>query len=528
MRKYLAVIVLSICFIFTACSNSGNESQTGGDSTASPAPAATNGGKEQVKAAVGGELIVAVDQDPVGLDPHTVPALSSQRVYALVYDSLIRMAPDFKLEPSLAGKWTVSPDGKTVTFELRQGVKFHNGRELTSDDVKYSYERILNPDTGAIAKAYFASVESVETPDQHTVVFHLKHSDSSFLANTASPFASIVPKEVADLNTEAVGSGPYKLEKLEPGQAIQLKKNADFYEPNFPVADSIKMIVMKDEAERLAAIRTGKVQVTAVSADSAKLLESASNVTIKQYQSIEISQLGINTAKEPLHDLKVRQAIAYAIDRNAIIQTVWKGQASLTGPLPPSQTELAVAPKSYPYYTRDVQKAKQLLAEAGYPDGFKTTILTSSTYTDMIETAQMLQQQLKEIGITAEINQVEWGNYVKLWGAKEFDLFVGRSTTGSNPDKSLRNTFSSEGTGNKWGYSNAHYDDIVQKALEAVDQAERKKLYTEAQQMILDEAPVLFFASPINFYAVSNTVDGFVPSASGGEPYALLHSSAVK
>ncbi len=517
-KQVLASAFLALTMMLSACSGGGNSAE----------PAKTTPEASKPQSGTSGQLVVAAEQDPVGYDPHKVPAASSVRIYALVYDSLTSLDKNMNLIPGVADSWKVSEDGKTITFQLHKGVKFHNGREMTSEDVKYSFERILNPDTGSIAKSYFSSIDKIETPDPNTVVFHLKNPDSALLANTSSVYASIVPKEVADLNKEAVGTGPFKMEKNESGQYVLLKKNPDYFVQGEPKVDEIKFQIMKDEAERLAAIRAGKVDLTVVTADSAKILENSKNITVKSYQSMEYGYLGINVAKKPFDDPRVRQAISYAVDRNQVVQTVWKGEAVTTGPISPALANWALDANVYQSYKQDVAKAKQLLAEAGYPNGFNTVIETASTYPDMIETAQVLQQQLKAVGINAEINQLEWGNYIKTWKSKDANLMVGRNTSGIDPDRSMRFFFSSTGSGNVWNYSNPKYDELVQKALETTSPDERKKLYEEAQKMIVEQdVPNLFLASPKNFYAVTDKVEGFEPTAAG-EVYALEKTSVKK
>ncbi|MFY0545829.1 ABC transporter substrate-binding protein [Brevibacillus sp. H7] len=510
-KRVLAGFFLSLSLMLSACTGGGN----------APGDQANQG--NQQPAVTKSELIVAAEQEPVGYDPHKVPAASSVRVYALVYDSLTKLDESLNVIPNLAEKWEVAPDGKTITFTLHKGVKFHNGQEMTAEDVKYSFERILNPDTGAIAKSYFSSVEAIEAKDPTTIVFKLKNPDAAFIANTASAFASIVPKGSTDLTKDAMGTGPFKLEKSEPGQYVLLKKNPDYWNKDLPKVEAIKFQIMKDEAERLAAIRSGKVDISTVSADSAKLLEGKPGVQVKSYQSLEYSYLGINVKKKPFDDPRVRQAISYAIDRNQIVQTVWKGQASLTGPIAPALTNWALDPAAYPSYKQDIAKAKQLLAEAGYPNGFETVLETAATYPDMAESAQVLQQQLKAIGINAKINQLEWAKYIETWKSKDMTLLVGRNTSGVDSDRSMRFFFHTEGSANVWNYSNPKYDELVVKALQTVDQGERKKLYDQAQQLLVEDAPNLFLASPKNFYAVSDKVD-FTPTAAG-EVYSLIKAS---
>ncbi|WNC16385.1 ABC transporter substrate-binding protein [Brevibacillus brevis] len=512
-KRVLAGFFLSLSLMLSACS--------GGGGTAAPGDQAKP--QEGQQAAAKTELVVAAEQEPVGYDPHKVPAASSVRVYALIYDSLTKLDENMNIVPNLAEKWEITPDGKTITMFLHKGVKFHNGKDMTSEDVKYSFERILNPDTGAIAKSYFSSVESIEAKDPTTIVFHLKNADAAFIANTASAYASIVPSGSTDLTKEAIGTGPFKLEKSEPGQYVLLKKNPDYFNKDLPKVEAIKFQIMKDEAERLAAIRSGKIDISVVSADSAKLLEGKPGVQVKNYQSLEYSYLGINVNKKPFDNPKVREAISYAVDRNQIVQTVWKGEAALTGPIAPALTNWAVDTASYPTYKTDVEKAKKLLAEAGFPNGFDTQIETAATYPDMVETAQVIQQQLKAIGINAKINQLEWGNYIETWKSKDMNLMVGRNTSGVDADRSMRFFFSSTGSANVWNYSNPAYDELVNKALATVDQAERKKLYDQAQTLLVADAPNLFLASPKNYYAVRDNVD-FTPSAAG-EVYSLIKTS---
>ncbi|QRG69103.1 ABC transporter substrate-binding protein [Brevibacillus choshinensis] len=514
-KRVLAGFFLSLSLMLSACS--------GGGGTAAPGEQAKP--QEGQAAAAKTELVVAAEQEPVGYDPHKVPAASSVRVYALIYDSLTKLDENMNIVPNLAEKWEVSPDGKTVTMFLHKGVKFHNGKDMTADDVKFTFERIMNPDTGSIAKSYFSSVESIEVKDPTTIVFKLKNADAAFIANTASAYASIVPSGSTDLTKEAIGTGPFKMEKAEPGQYVLLKKNPDYFNKDLPKVETIKFQIMKDEAERLAAIRSGKIDISVVSADSAKLLEGKPGVQVKNYQSLEYSYLGINVNKKPFDNPKVREAISYAVDRNQIVQTVWKGEAALTGPIAPALTNWALDTASYPTYKTDVEKAKQLLAEAGFPNGFETQIETAATYPDMVETAQVIQQQLKAIGINAKINQLEWGNYIEVWKSKDMNLMVGRNTSGVDADRSMRFFFSTTGSANVWNYSNPAYDELVAKALATVDQAERKKLYEQAQTMLVADAPNLFLASPKNYYAVRDNID-FTPTAAG-EVYSLI-KTAIK
>jgi len=509
MKKSAVLIpMLAISLVFSACSSKSSQG-TMADTNKASAPS---------------QLIVAAEQEPVGLDPNKVPAASSKRIYSLVYDTLTVMDNDFNVKPSLADSWTYSEDGKTLTMKLHPGVKFHNGREMTSDDVKYTFTRILDPATGALSKSSFSSIESMDTPDKNTIVFKFKTIDTTFLANATSAFSSIVPKEVADLNKEAVGTGPFMLDKIENGQYVLLKKNPNYFKTDQPKVDSIKFQLMKDESERLAAVRSGAVDLSMVSTESAKLLENSKNIKVTSFLSAEYGYLGMNVAKKPFDDVRVRQAISYALDRNEIANTVYKGQGVPSGPISPALKAFALSVSEFPSYTKNLDKAKQLLKEAGYENGFETVIDTEAMYQDLVDASQVIQQQLQQIGIKATINKMEEAAYVEKWKSKNMTTMVGRNSSGTNPDRSLRFFFSTTGTANVWNYSNKEYDALVQKALETTDEAKRKDLYNQAQKMVVNDAPNVFTASPKIFYAVSDKVQGFNPTAAG-EQYALIQAS---
>ncbi|TXK83615.1 ABC transporter substrate-binding protein [Paenibacillus sp. N3.4] len=506
-KSAIFTLILAISMVFTACSSKSQESA-----------------KVEGKAAGPTQLIVAAEQEPVGLDPNKVPAASSKRIYSLIYDSLTTMDGDFTVKPGLADKWGFSPDGKVLTMNLHPGVKFHNGREMTSDDVKYTYERILNPSTGALSKSSFSSIASIETPDKNTVVFKFKTPDTAFLANASSVFASIVPKEVTDLNKEAVGTGPFMLEKMENGQYVLLKKNPNYFNSAQPKVDSIKFQLMKDESERLAALRSGSVDISMVSNESAKLLESAKSVKVINYLSGEYGYFGMNVKKKPFDDPRVRQAISYAMDRNEIANTVYKAQGVPSGPISPALKAYALPVSEFPAYTKNIDKAKQLLKEAGYENGFETAIDTEAMYQDLVDLSQVIQQQLQQIGIKVTINKMEEAAYIAKWKSKDMVTMVGRNSSGTNPDRALRFFFATDGSANVWNYSNKEYDALVQKALETTDDKQRKEIYNQAQKMVVQDAPNVFLASPKIFYAVSNRVQGFNPTAAG-EQYAIIQAS---
>jgi peptide/nickel transport system substrate-binding protein len=472
--------------------------------TAAPSPAAIPRG---------GELIVGKDQEAPGIDPARNPASAAIRIFDLMYSRLIRLDDQMRPVPDLAEKWE-QPDGKTFIFHLRQGVRFHNGRELTSEDVKYTYERILNPDTGSIGRSFFLPIDTMETPDKYTFKVNLKAPFTPFLVNTSASWAGIVAKEIVeankgDLNKVEAGSGPYMLQEWSPENRTVLVRNPNYYIPGQPYLDKITYLLMKEESARIAALRTGKIDWTILTAAGMDTLKKdSSNLTLVSGPTLGYYYLGMNVAKKPFDNLKVRQAISYAVDRKEIIDTVFRGYARLTGPVPAAMADWALDVSNNPYYKPDLNKAKQLMAEAGVTS-VKTTIQAMSAQPAQVEAAQVIQSQLKKIGIEAEIQPLETGVYVDNWGKKNMELMVGGNTAGTNPDRAVSFFFSTKGSANVWNFSDARVDEIAAQASTLTDQAQAKKLYDEAQQRIVEMAPNLFLANQDDFVAYLPKVKGY-------------------
>ncbi|MDW2876451.1 MULTISPECIES: ABC transporter substrate-binding protein [Bacillaceae] len=500
----LLFVLAILASMLIACSG---KSETSGE--------AGEGGKkaEQI-------LKIANDQEPAGLDPHKTPAHSSVRIYSQIYNGLVKFDDKMEVVGDLAVEWE-QPDDQTYVFNLREGVKFHNGNEMTAEDVKYSFERILAEETASHIASYFANVDSIEVLGDYQVQFNLKSPDATFLSNLTNSSAVVVSKEVVeengDLQQVAVGTGPFKFEEWVPDSKVVLVKNEDYYEESLPKLDEVVYYTMKDEASRMSAIRTGEVDLTTVNAKSASLLAKDDKIEVKDYQSLEYSYVGFNVNVKPLNDPKVRQALSLATNRKAIADVVWNGDAVVSGPVAPSMGDWAIDVAENELYANDAEKAKSLLAEAGYPDGFDITITTASTYPDMVDTAQILQQQWKEIGVNAEIKQIEWGEYIDTWLNTSADVLIGRNGSGTDPDRAMQYFFHTEGSANVWGFSDADYDKLVESGKTTLDAAKRKEIYTEAQEKLIDLSPNLFLVSPMKYVAVRKSVEGFTPYPHNGE-----------
>jgi len=506
-KKILSLISLMIVMAFALTACGGNQEK--------PSSGEQPGQSSETPAAAPAQVLkYGTDAEPVGLDPHTVSSTSSIRIFRQIYDTLIDVDTEMNFIPSLAESWE-QPDDLTYIFKLREGVKFHNGREMTAEDVKYSFERVLNPDTAAIGKSYYDSIDSIEVVDTYTVKFTLKEPFAPFMTNLTSLYGSIVPKEVVEENgnlmQKACGTGPFMLKEWIPDNKVILEKNPDYFVEGEPRLDTIEYYVMTDESARVAALRTGSVDVIKLPASSIPLVEGNNDINILEYQSNDYSYVGFNLDLDKFKDVRVRQAISLAINRQEIIDLVYDGNAKVTGFVPEAMGRWAIDFQAEELYQQNIEKAKQLMAEAGYADGFETTIAVG-LLDDINATGEVLQKQLEQIGIKATIQNLESGQYVDAWKNRTHEMMVGRNGAGTDPNRAVAFFFSSTGSANVWGYSNPEVDELCNQGKVTVDEAEREAIYKEAQKLIVNDVPNLFIASPMEYYFARKNVLGFVPT----------------
>jgi peptide/nickel transport system substrate-binding protein len=516
LKSFLTLLLFSL-FIVGCSSNSTTSEGTG----SSGSDSGTNSGSETTgEPKAGGELIVGIITDPVGLDPHLASAASTVRVIEHVYSGLLQQDVENygSYLPDLAKSWDISEDNKTYTFHLVQGVKFHNGREMTAEDVKYSIERIKDPALGSPRAYMFEKVESVNVIDDYTVEFKLSQPFSPLLSNLASSQNAIVPKEVVeehgDLQNVAIGTGPFVFEKYTPQTEIVLTKNQDYYVEGLPYLDKITLKPIPDDTARTTALRTGTVDVIEnVPQKDVLTLEGDSNVVVQGGPGTFYDYIGFNMNKEPFNDIKVRQAIATAVNRQEIVDISLFGYGTVIngGPIPKGHWAHA----DFVAYEQDLEKAKSLLAEAGYPDGFKATIKVGAEYKSQVSIAQVVKEQLQPLGIEIEVQPTEWGLFLDQWNKKEFDMVVLGWIGAVDPDDWLYAQFHSGEDWNAYGLADPVIDELLEKGQAVTDQSERKEIYQEAQQLIAEQAPYVFLHVNDQYDGLSPAVKGYVTTPTG-------------
>jgi peptide/nickel transport system substrate-binding protein len=449
-----------------------------------------------------GTFISAKTTEAPSLDPILEQALSRQRIDPLFYNRMVEWGHDGKLEPVLAESWTTSTDGRTWTFKLRQGVKFHNGRELAADDVKFTYERVLDPKTGSGGRGYLSAIDTIETPDKHTVRIVTKQPSASLLAGMAGGWSAIVPREVVekgDLRRTAVGTGPFILQEWVPQSHLKARKNPDYWDKGKPAVDAIEIKVIPDEANIIAQLRTGNIHHA--------LLEDNKNYLLvkddKRLRALRSPRLGfdmvnINHGRKPFTDLRVRQALSLAVDRTEVLQAAASGLGSVTGPLTPAMRPWALPVEEFKeWYTPNVDRAKKLLAEAGFPNGFKTTLKVIPTFPTMVAGAQVIAAQLKKIGVDVQIIQEEYGVWIKaiIKPNFDFDLTMNATTGDADPDSLLYRRFhSSEKQWNNDG--DPDIDVLLDQGRIALDPKKRKEIYDQAQRLMIEKATQIWTFAP--------------------------------
>ena len=370
----------------------------------------------------GGRMVLTYKDDISTLDPAIGYDWQNPSIMQAIFDGLMDYRPGtFELVPDLAESYTVSDAGRTYTFKLRHGVKFHNGREMTAEDVRYSFERILNPATQSPAQGYFnviagsdefaakgGHVSGITLSDPYTVSITLKQAKATFLNVLAMHFGSVVPKEEvdkygADFGHHPVGTGAFKLVEWTPGQHLLLQRNKDYFKPDLPHLDEVEIQVGQDPSVSLLRLKKGEVDLTGDGIPPAQFQSVIADPSLKNQviagKQLQTSYLALNTQVPPLDDVRVRRAINMAINKERIVRIINNRAVPATQPLPPRMPGYDPNYKGYPY---DPEGAKKLLSEAGHPNGFETTLYSINTDPNP-RIAQAIQQDLAQIGIKAEL-----------------------------------------------------------------------------------------------------------------------------
>jgi len=436
------------------------------------------------KPVYGGSLMIAQGVEPPGLDPTTATSAAIPRVvYSNVLEGLVKIDRNGQIVSALAKDYKISKDGKEYTFILNKGVKFHDGKPFDAEDVKFTFERLMDSKAGIAHPEYYKDIDTVQVVGSQTVKIKLKNVNSMFLFNLARPDSIIVNKQAIDrLKSTPIGTGPFKFVEWVPGDHITLAKFGDYHKKDIPYLDKVTFKFIGDPSAQIASLKAGDIDVIAydVSPENALLLEKDPKFKVfNGYTTTEVI-LSTNNSRKPFDDVRVRRAMAHAIDRNAIIKGAMSGYGVPIGShMDPGNSYYTDLTSTYPY---NPEKAKQLLAEAGFPNGFEAVIKLPERFAYAKRSGEIIADMLSQVGIKLKIELTEWGQWIdRVFKNADFDLTViGHAepfdiNIYANPKYYFR-------------YDSPKFQETLKKAEMEPNPKVRKELYIACQKIITEDA----------------------------------------
>ena len=470
----------------------------------------------------GGSLVVAMITDQSTLDPALQEASFDIAITQATYDNLLMVQPDLSLKPELATSWEANADLSSYTFHLRQGVKFHHGKDFSAEDVLFTFNRLLDPELDSAARTQLHDVVDIVALDDYTVRFDLGGPNGFFLESLSTFHSRILPTDVDidRLQTEDFGTGPFILEEYLPGQRATMVRNPDYWEEGKPYLDEIVFQAVAEVATRAELLKSGDVDlVFRLEPQSAPGIEAHPDTVVSSAATSGNIGVNMDNAQPPFDNKLVRQAFQAATDRELINQAALLGLGSIAPdhPVPPTEPRFApqYAPPDY-----DPDLARSLLEQAGYPDGIDVTLHTSNVGTGMIELAVAFKESAAPAGIRVEVQvHPSDGYWTTVWGVEPLSAIYWAGKP--NPDQSLNLPYHSESPWNALHYSNDTVDELIERAKgETLEQ--QKVTYAEVQRILIDEVPGLVVAFQPVMYGARINVRGVDPHPLG---YRLIQDA---
>lgn len=541
MRKFSLLTILgTLLLILAACSDDSNVDE------------ATGGGEEG--GAEGGTMTLAIPSDAVSMDPHGSNDVPSEQIRDTIYEPLVTQNEDLEIVPVLAEEFE-QVDDTTWEFKLREGVTFHDGSEFNAEVVKANIERLKDP-AKASARAFLLDmVTEVNVIDDYTVQLVTEYPFAPLANNLTHGAGKMISKDLIDadyqnaldeagsdvtleeyyelrdaggeeheaianeissyvgqlVESEPVGTNYFQFESRSPGEVTSVVRYDDYWDGEPALLDGVDFKVVSEPGSRLAELESGTSDaILSTLSSNIERVEGNSDVTLLRNESVSIDYIGFNTEKEPFNDPKVRQAITHAFDSQAVLDGVYNGSGTpASAPLAPGVLGYSEDLEGLEY---DMDKAQELLDEAGVED-LTINLMVNDDNPERVDVALWLQESLSELGITVNVEQVEWGAYLEATGAGEHDMFIlGWSNSTGDPDNGISPLFHSDNIGpdgNRSFYSNPELDALLDEARQETDEDTRAGMYEEAQQILVDEAPAIFIRHGENLNAHNNNVQNF-------------------
>ncbi|MGN8648103.1 ABC transporter substrate-binding protein [Gracilibacillus sp. HCP3S3_G5_1] len=555
-KRAIWMLLLSLVLVMLLAACNGDDAASTNEEADNDVNEVEDDGNEtaadEESGAEGGTLIFARGGDSQSLDFASTQDGEASRVTLQIYESLLKFSENsFEVEASLAEDWEVSDDDRTYTFYLREGVKFHDGTDFNAEAVKINFDRWSDPESefaftdddyvysvygnqfGGFKGDEGHIIEEINVINDYEIEFVLKEPFGAFLQNMAmSYFAITSPAALEefgpDIDENPVGTGPFQFVSWERDDRITLEKFEDYWMEGYPKLDQVIFQVIPDNSARLTALRSGEIDIMdGLNPDDYEAIQNEPGLQVFERETNNVGYLGFNVEKEPFGDPLVRKAMHHAVDKEELITLLFAGLAEpAKNPLPPAYLGYNDDIEPYEY---DPELAKELLAEAGYEDGFEFELwampVARPYMPDAERAAEVLQAKFADIGLTASIVTMEWATYLDEVTLGSQDVYMlGWSGTNGDSDYFLGNLLSTAGIpeNNSTFYSNPDVDALLEEARTTVDEGERDALYQEALELIHEDTPMIPLVHSVPVLAGSDRVNNYVPHLSTSEPLTFV------
>lgn len=464
-------------------------------------------GEAQEGPVYGGSVVVGIQQDIDSLDPHKATAAGTKEILFNIFEGLVKPDENGNLICAVASDYEISEDGLVYTFTLRDNVKFHNGNVVTCEDVKYSLERVSGLLDGTPLISTMKAIQSVDILDDKTVQVTVGAANTELIYSFV---AAIIPAGSGeDEAANPIGTGPFSFVSYTPQEGIVVEKNPDYWQEGLPYLDKVDFKIVNSPDSALLELQGGSIDIYAYLTDS-QANELKDTFQVISSPSNVVQALFLNNAAEPLDNVKVRQAICYALDKDMVNEFVAGGNGTIiSSAMLPTLKDNYVDLNDVYGTTANVEKAKELLTEAGYPDGFDLEIAIPSNYEFHMQTGEVVVEQLKAAGINATIKAVEWSTWLdEVYNGRQYQATISGITCDMTPGY-LLNRFQTDSKKNFINFANEEYDALYQKAQAALDPAEKAGYYADLQKLLCEEAGSAFLQVPANTTAISKKLAGY-------------------
>jgi peptide/nickel transport system substrate-binding protein len=471
---------------------------------------------QQEKPKSGGTLVYATGTDALTLDPQFVTDVPTSRAVMQIHETLVEYDQNMNIIPCLAESWTTSPDRLTWTFKLKKGIKFHDGTPFNAEAVKYTFDRIVDPATASPRKSTLVMVKEVKVVDEYTVAITTNKPFAPLLAQLTAYNISIISPTAAKkwekkYAQNPAGTGPFKLENWTPGERIVFARNENYWGEK-PYVDKVVFRVIPEDSTRVMLLLSGEADVIAsVPPVLTEKLKQSKDVKILRKTGFRTIYVGLNNKIKPFTDVRVRRAVAHAINPEAIVNGILNGMANIGGSFESPVIPGAIQGlKPYPY---DPARAKKMLAEAGYPNGFTTQFYTpTGRYLMDRQVTEAVQGQLKEVGIQAEIKTPDWGTYTALLDkGTEVPIFLlGKGSPTGDLDLTLNLTIKTGGMMNQFQFSNSKIDEMIKEQEGIIDTKKRYQVLYDIQKIVYDECPAVILFYEDQIFGTRANIEGVI------------------